>query len=194
MTNLQTIFGDKTTTFSPEDLEALEEYAKSVDMLSTGELNLEFNNKDEFHAAIVMSAIFKTAKKTINIFTGKFSGEISNNPYYLKQLEEAAINPQKNIEVIFEETPNKDSLCLKMLRKLKNEGKNVTMYLLNSEYRNKLAKTNILNHFIVGDDHMFRYETDKIYFKAYCNFDDKKIVQALSTNFSIFRLNSADYK
>lgn len=194
MIDLKTIFGDEAAAFTSEEAIALSEYAESVGMLSSGELNLEFNNKDEFHAAIVMSAIFKTAKKTISIFTGKFSGEISNNPYYREQLEIAAKNPEKNIEVIFEETPNKDSLCLQMLRKLKSEGRNVAMYLLNGEYRNKLTGTNILNHFIVGDDHMFRYETDKNHFKAYCNFDDKKIVQLLNNNFSIFRLNSVDYK
>lgn len=193
MTDLATIFKD-ISSLSEADRKALQEYIKSVELLSADGLNLEFNNKDQFHAAIVMSAIFEKAEKNIKVFTGSFSGDISDNPKYLNSLKSAIGEKNINIEVIFEQEPNNDSECLRMLRTLKSEGRKVSMHKLKDSYRNKLgSNATFLNHFTIGDDRMFRYETEKTHFKAFCNFDDKSIVTVLSNNFSIFRLNSTEF-
>jgi hypothetical protein len=190
MSDLHTLFKD-LSSLSTDEIAALSEYKKSIEFLSSDKSNLEFNNKDHFHAALVMSQIFKTVKYSLKIFTGRFSGEISDNPVYFTQLKEAIKTKNINIEVVFEEDPNKDSLCLKTLRELKNEGKKVSLSVLNKNYLKDIWKNSLtLGHFVLGDDHMFRYETDKKKFKAFCNFDDKKSVSQLATNFSILRLNS----
>lgn len=192
MADLKTIFKD-ISRLSPEEIVALEEYINSVDALSLNGWNLEFNNKDQYHATIVMSAIFAKAKSSIKAFTGSFSGEVSDNPQYLQTLKNSIADRNIDIEVIFENKPNSNSECLKMLRQLQAENKPVKMYMLKEEYRKKLTDLPaVLNHFTIADDSMFRYETEKEHFKAYCNFDDKATVKLLGSNFDIFRLNSTD--
>ena len=71
VTKIKTLFPE-LTDMVPEDLSALAEYFESVSLLSAKKLNLEFNNKDMNHAAIVMSTIFQTAEKNIKIFAGNF--------------------------------------------------------------------------------------------------------------------------
>lgn len=177
---------------SQEDKEALLEYKKSIAFLASEKLNLEFNNKDQFHATAVMSEIFKTAQSSIRIFAGSFSGEVSNDELYVESLRNAIDTKAINIEVIFENKPNANSRCLAVLKELKANGKNVQLYVLKADYLEKVkTKYKIeLAHFTIGDDQMFRYETDKINFRAFCNFDDKTKASALTKNFAILKLNS----
>jgi hypothetical protein len=195
MSDTNTPIGDliDVSKMSSQEISALEEYSQSVNLLADKELNLEFNNKDQHHAAFVMAAIFRTSKQSIKIFTGSFSGEISNNPVYLKYLSDAIVSSNLKVEVIFENRPNESSKCLKLLKDLRANGKDVSIFSLPTDYKTKVLDKQFggrLGHFTVGDDRMFRYETDKDKFAAYCNFDDKAIVTTLNRNFDIFKLNS----
>lgn len=181
-----------TSKLSTDEIKALEEYRKSVDYLADEGNNLEFNNKDEYHAAFVMAAIFRSAKKSIKIFAGNFSGEISNSKIYLDQLKNS-IHGDTKVEVVFENTPNENSECLNMLKGLKKAGKNIHLSVLPPKYKKDVLDKQLngaIGHFTIGDDRMFRYETDKNKFTAYCNFDDKNIVSTLNKNFDIFQLNA----
>ncbi len=177
---------------TPEEVEALEEYRSSIDYLSEKGWNLEFTNKDNNHAALVMAKLFSAAKGSIKVFTGSFSGEVSNNPIYKRELEKSILNSNKKVEVVFENEPNEDSHCLSMLRELKRQGNEVKMYLLNRTYQKDVIVPSSLGHFTIADDNMFRYETDKINFRAFCNFDDKEFVQTLNKNFLILKVNSKE--
>jgi hypothetical protein len=173
-----------------DEIKALEEYRQSVALLAKGGLNLEFNNKDERHAVFVMTELFKNAQQSIKIFTGSFSGEISNQPGYWNELKNGILNSDKKVEVIFENEPNSKSICLEGLKKLKAQGRDVSLCVLTEDYR-KLVQENNIGHFTIGDDTMFRYETDKIKFTAFCNFDDKDVVKVLNRNFAAFRVNAS---
>ena len=174
---------------SSEDVKALEEYFKSVEILSEKGLNLEFNNKDQFHAVIVMSHIYKTAKERVRIFAGEFSGHVSDSPMYRRELS-STVSRGVALEVVFEKQPNEQSLCLKELLRLKKEGRDISICVVKEEFRAQLHALG-LSHFTVGDDKMFRYETDKSLFRAICNFDDKKTAATLNKNFDVLKLNAA---
>jgi hypothetical protein len=190
MRNLKTIING-AENFTAEEACNLAEYMASIEFLAQNGLNLEFTNKDQFHGAIVMSTIFASAQESIRIFAGTFSGEISNSPIYLQKIHKAISSEKKTTDVIFECQPNQQSQCLNLLKRLKNEGKDVSLRVLDGGYRSRMTKEQ-LHHFTIGDSNMFRYEIDSQKFTAICNFDDKKTVSRLLTNFLIFKLNSQE--
>ena len=162
-------------------IESLKEYFESIQFLADKHLNLEFNNKDHNHAILVMSMLFEKAEQHIRIFAKRFSGEISDDEYYLKTLKEA-IDRGVKVDVVFEEQPNQKSIALQML-KAYPESK-VNLYILNDDYKQKLKKElGELQNFSVVDDSKFRYETDTLKFKAFCNFDDKDNCEILINNY-----------
>lgn len=175
------------------DLAMLNEYYNSVVLLSNNGLNLEFNNKDKNHAVIVMSSIFKKAENNINIFAGNFNGSISNNDMYRDTLKEAIISRSVSINIIFESTPNTNSLCLNDLKYLRNKGHNVSINSLTPQYISNIKSINPnheFKHFTYSDGKMFRFELDKQAFKAFCNFDDSNVVATLNKNFNTLLQNS----
>lgn len=179
----------------PDDVKvALNEYMDSIELLSEKELNLEFNNKDQYHASIVMSAIFRTSKKSIKIFCGSFSGEISSNPMYLDAFDEAIKNGA-SVDVVTEFPPDTESPCMQLLIKKKQQGLPVIINVLKPEYQKRLMSkgSEYLRHFTLGDNRMFRYETETNTFKAICNFDDKKSVELLSANFAYLKANADEH-
>lgn len=172
---------------------ALREYLESVSHLAEGGLNLEFNNKGRFHAAIVMSTIFKYAKNNIKIFAHDFSGQICDSHLYRDAILNA-IERKVQVKIIFESKPNENSLCLKMLRELKDAGKDIEIKILTPDFLNKhfrpKSQSERLSNFTVSDSVMFRYETDKETFKAFCNFDDKELSSVLNHNFNVLLTES----
>lgn len=175
----------------PSYLATLLEYFQAVNLLAESGKGLEFNNKDNYHASIVMSDIFIFSKTEIKMFCGEFKSEVCDNEMYISSLENA-IDSNKNIEIVFERMPNEDSKCYSFLINKKKERTNISLFKLNDTFVSKISSmSNLkLNHFTVGDETMFRYETDMDAFKAFCNFDDKDIASKLVRNFSILKLNS----
>ena len=82
-----------------------------------------------------------------------------------------------------------------MLIDQKSKGKNISIKILSKDFVSKLNKMTDggVNHFTVADNRMFRYETDMISFKAFCNFDDEKIGTILDNNFTVLQRESIDY-
>lgn len=168
------------------------EYYALVEILN--DKNLEFNNKDNNHAAIVMANIFSHAKKTLKFFTGSFKGDICDQLIYLDALKKA-LDSKLSLEVIYEDEPNTNSECFKLLKSYKNQDCKISMFKLTPSYKKIISDLKIkLNHFLIGDDQMFRYEFDADAYKAYCNFDDKKSVDQLAKNFDIIKNNSIAYQ
>ncbi len=174
-----------------EYVDGLVEYYTSLEYLSEENgKNLEFNNKDKRHAVGVMSSIFKIAKENIKIFAGDFGGDICDKDDYMYELE-MAINRNIPISIVFENNPNLNSECLKKLIELKEKGKNILLYKLNEDFKQNLKNKNVkVSHFLVSDSQKFRYEEDGINYKAFCNFDDKKLGKILDRNHGLFTFNS----
>jgi len=173
-----------------ENQKALAEYYTSVYILANKELNLEFNNKDSFHASIVMSSIFEKSNKSLQFFSGSFKGDICDQPLYLDALK-TALNKDITIDIIFENNPNADSECYKLLKNTINSKAKISVSKIDSKYLTNVRDLNIkLHHFLIGDDKMFRYEFDGDSYQAYCNFDDKESVKILQKNFDVMKSNS----
>jgi len=168
--------------------ENLLEYLDSVTHLGREGLNLEFNNKGKYHGAIVMSRIFEHAKSDIKIFARNFKGDICDSLVYRNTLQEA-IRRKVQVKIVFESIPKADSLCLQMVKELQREGENLEIKLLTDDFVTKSLRAksnnNPLSNFTVSDRQMFRYETDKDSYKAFCNFDDKEMAAILDNNFNV---------
>lgn len=191
-TSLVDIFPEVATELNAEDLAQLKEYYESVNMLSDGSLNLEFNNRDQYHAAIVMSTIFDKAD-SIKLFSGNYNGDICDKSIYLEAIKRNFIDKGKNIEIIFEKDPV-NSKAFKLLNDAIAHGKsNISIKLLDKDFSEKVRSVNkakYLNHFVIGKPNMFRYEVDIDTYKAVCNFDDKNAYDTLETNFELLKSNS----
>jgi hypothetical protein len=176
-------------------LKVLAEYIESVNHLADNELNLEFNNKDHYHAAIVMSTLFSKAKSSIKIFAGDFKGKICDNRIYINSLVNAIKLRSVDVSIVFENSPNKNSICYKEITNLVSDEGNkfkLSIGMLKEEFKSTLDRDfdNRLSHFTVVDKKMFRYETDTEAFKAFCNFDDSDISTILDNNFSVLEKES----
>lgn len=168
-------------------IKALCEYYDIVANLSTEDKTFEFNNKDMYHASIVMSAIFSKAKEYIKIYAGDFNGDVCGNKNYLNSLKDAFYRGVK-IDIIFENNPKTDSEGFKLMRELRSiNGKNVTISQVSEEFK----QINKIDHFMIADGLMFRYEVDKQAYKAFCNFDDRITSEVLLKNFEIISTHSA---
>lgn len=168
-----------------DELESLREYASAIELLSEQDLAIEFNNKDANHAKMVMVQLFSKAKSEIKIFANCFSGEISNDPSYLKALE-SAIDKKVKVDVILENHPNPKSKCIELL-KSKINSFNISVIKMNDKTKNQILRNNNLSelaNFTVIDSKMFRLENDTKHFKAICNFDDVKNSIILTQNFN----------
>lgn len=172
-------------------LDSLKEYYESICYLADNEFSLEFNNKDENHGALVMSLLFNKAKESIKIFCGNYAGNICDKNIYMKSLFEA-LDRGVSLKIVFENQPNDKSECYKKLFSSLTKNNNlVEMRILNSEYRQNLfTQFGEILHFTIVDSNKFRYETDPVNFKAFCNFDDKDNAEILNSNFDKLLVNS----
>ncbi len=177
---------------SEEYRKNIAEYFQSVEKLSEEGWNLEFNNRDANHASIVMTFLFKKAVREIKIFAGNFGGSVCDNDSYIESLTEA-IKRNVQVDIVFEEQPNSRSKCLARLIELKNSGcQNVTIRLITATTKQAIIK-NKLKHFSTIDGNKFRYETDVLSFKAFCNFHDPETALLLKGNFLKLANGSLDY-
>jgi hypothetical protein len=176
--------------------EELIKYHKILEELAKSELNVQFKNEGENHAAVVMSLLFNHSKEFIKIFAGQFNGDVSNKKVYKDALKKAIETDGKKLEVIFEKNPNRESGGFILLRQLQtNFPDRVSIKIANAEqlkeYKN-ILKDKEMVHFSVGDDCIYRYETDTVNFKAFCDFNDKKFANRLNDLFSILSSNAKD--
>lgn len=187
------LLGAGLQNLSAEYIESLQEYYDSIIYLSDNKFNLEFNNKDEYHASLVMSLLFQKAQSKINIFAGDFGGKICDTELYMTKLREALTIPNLELNVIFEKAPKEDSLCYKYLYSEKRNNNRIKLRRLNQAYRkNIIDNFGKIEHFTVVDESMFRYETDIDEYKAFCNFDDKVNASLLSKNYGKLYDNSEE--
>jgi hypothetical protein len=142
--------------------------------------NQVFFNSGPIHAAIVMSRIFKYSKDTVKIYCGGFSGTVSNDERYLKNLQNFLENGGQ-LKILAE-------------RDLSNAGKSKIFPLLRKHsssvemYRAQLHVRNIdINkpvHFTIGDNRMIRLETGTDDYTAEVNFGDVDKAKRLSDLFT----------
>ncbi|MBL0258524.1 MAG: hypothetical protein IPQ03_13805 [Bacteroidetes bacterium] len=126
-----------------------------------------FDNSGPDHGTIVMSNIFRTATDHIRIFAGNLNGMVSKDEY-LKELENYLSKGNK-LSLILEKTPYRDSkktTAIDIIEKYQKKFPNkISITCLNKN--NPFLNLGI--HFTVGDDRMYRFETDVTKFTARCS-------------------------
>lgn len=175
---------------NPILLDELKDYCKDLNLLAKEKVSIQFNNSGKEHAIVVMSKIFETAHKNVKIFAGNFKGDISDNPLYIETLTKY-LDEGKNLNVIFEDTPNPNSKALSKLKEDKYS-KQIHIGIADSqsisEYKNFLKNPSKMVHFCIGDNSdkdysIYRCETDTEKFKAVLNFDDTNFCKKLNSFF-----------
>ena len=165
-------------------MEDINEYKVAVKRLADTNSNFVFTNSGADHARVVMETIFKTSKEHINIFAGDLNGAVSKGDYLLAL--ENYLKSGRSISVLLEKyDEKKTSEALELLLKYKKSGQtNISIAIANPKSLDASIKN---NHFTVGDNHMFRFETDMINYTAVCNFNDPASSERFNNIF--FRLS-----
>ena len=176
-------------TMGEGEKEKILDYCDEIDTLVSKNIGISFKNTGNLHAAVVMSNIFLNSEKSIKIFAGCFNGEVSGVSIWKKSLEFSFENSlDLKVDVILEESPKDDSIGFKTIKQLQNlHPERVTVSLLNSN--SGIFKSKRSFHFTVGDDRMYRFETDTKQFQAVCNFDDPETSKKLINYFDIMQVN-----
>jgi hypothetical protein len=169
----------------------MNQYREYIKDLAKQGKSVVFYNSGPDHAALVMATIFATAKDTIRVFAGNFSGEISSKEEYRNGLENFLSRGGK-IKVLLEkekfESRTEEPKIFDILRfySIINP-KNVEV----KKHSNKLFRAgeekekNQLHeiHFTVADGKMYRVEDDTKSFTAFGNFNDAEASKNLSLIF-----------
>jgi hypothetical protein len=163
----------------------LDEYSLAIAKLASSKSNFQFTNSGENHARIVMSNIFKTSEYNIKMFAGNLKGDVSKGDY-LTALESFLQKKGTKLTVLLEGNPDQNSAAFSLIRKYQNINKERISISLVSPEKLEATKVNGQNnHFTIGDDRMFRFETDTQQYTAVCNFNDLEKCQRLNDIFNV---------
>lgn len=154
-----------------------------------------FNNKGNEHAAIVLSKIFKYSKEKIRILAHSLEpNDVTNDPEYFQNLKDFTFNVGI-VDVLLEQEPEKPSDALKhlMIGSIIQKDKIRIKIAINPVLiNNNNGETKNVN-FTLGDDHIFRLETDVINRTAICSFNNVEMTNRLIDVFDKLYDNSPEY-
>ncbi|MDR1056535.1 MAG: hypothetical protein LBL90_12110 [Prevotellaceae bacterium] len=188
----------------------LEDYYKNLTKLAGEKKTVRFLNQDRAHNAVVMLVMLEHAEKRIQMYCGALSIFREN----FQQKAKENINQQtsgsedaerfdvfKKLRKSLQEFLNKDHTTFEAI--IENPGDNfweeeiikedlfhrieegkVQLYKLKTF--NKDSKFN-LNHFAIGDDTMYRRESDMKLHTALCCFNNEAGVSVLASNFAMLK-------
>lgn len=155
----------------------LDIYEVSVKYLAENKVDNIIYNSGEEHALIIFENIFNNCKYKLRLLSGNLSNGITKNPKYINSLTRFLAQRNGKLEIILDryEDGSKvvNSDLFKKLETYKDQitiKKSTLSYSLNNE--NKVDSERKHIHFCIGDDHIFRLETDTEKRKAKCNFND----------------------
>lgn len=183
-----------TSTFFPKEYMSsetkLKRYSDMVGTFAELKVDLNFGNKGNTHAAVVMANICKYSNDIIRVFANNFNGAVSNGSEYCEELKKFILKPNTKLHVIYENEPNEKSEGYQIIKEYseKAEYKNrviikKTSGIILNQIKQVLEKFDIKlrdgKHFAIGDKGMFRLETDSDDFKAMASFNDEKVAGAL---------------
>ncbi len=157
----------------------MNEYLNFVESLAQeGGTDQIFFNSGPNHAAIVFATMFKYANQEVSMYCGGFSGEVSNDKRYQRELEGfLSRNGHLRILVENDHSANPQSQVYSILRKYDSQ---VKVYLAQGRMT---AKNGDPLHFALADNRMYRLETGTADYTAEVNFNNPEKVEILSNYF-----------
>ena len=151
-----------------------------------------FMNSSKDHAAIVMSTIFRESRNHIRIFAEDLAGPISSNDNYRNELLSFILRDGK-LDIILQKKSQEEDSMVHLLLQIKG-GKVLNKYSnnININYTSEKCKLGKFEnvHFCIGDDSMYRIETDTKKFLAQCSLFDSTIAGVLINKFNNISTNN----
>lgn len=155
----------------------LTSYFNYIETLARDNKNTVFLNSSAEHASYVMSRIFKYSVNHVKIFAGNLSGRVSNDYEYIINLNRFLTNGGRLSVLLQEYNETSPPSIFILFKKHKwniNIAKSGLKYYTDQEEE---------IHFTVGDERMYRLETDVNEFIASGNFNDPEMATMFSTYF-----------
>lgn len=156
--------------------EILGDYEAHVEKMFDRDMPTIISNKDTAHAAVLVSTLFRRAKKTVDVFCRNLQSKFYDSPAILREVVSAADRGVK-IRIVSQSKPEADCL-LKELRDVQR-CKNVEVRICAKSHWLAGAPVN----FIVMDDKAFRLETDRENHVAWACANDPTTAGLIRTQF-----------
>lgn len=156
------------------------EYQKAIESLIKSNSNAVISSNGSQHASIVTAKILENATTSVKIITGNFSGIVSDSAIYLDALN-SFLAKGKKLEILLTQSPNLNSLAYNLIKKNQQENSNIQIKPLNSNGM-KILKESFKDselHFVVGDNNMYRLESDRNSYGSNCSFNDTETAARL---------------
>ena len=161
---------------APSELPS-DRYAAAVALRAQTKEEGWFRNKGAAYATLCVSELIGNTHDTLYVFNAKMDKTVADTEEVYDALSEAIFRGVK-IRVLFEEPIdeecNANSKALRLLIEAKEDGDDVDYKQADEETILKIKE--ILSddyHFMVGDGHMIRIETNKEDFRAIVNYNEE---------------------
>ena len=168
----------------------LEFYRNYVDNLAKEKKDYQFPNSSQKHASIVMSTIFKHAKKQVYIYDDNLNGDIANyEPDFYDNVENFLKNDGE-LKIVINNEINENTFIYFKLKEFKEKNYKVELKKPNKNFIKAFLlknedKEDWYLYFTSADNRMIRIEKDNKYKFAFCNFNDSEKSEKL-----IFKMES----
>lgn len=160
-----------------------EAYDNVIKELADNESSFVFTNSNPRHATIIIANIFRTAKDHIRIFARNLCGEVSNGEYLI-QLESFVKRGKKLTVKLEEKEESNNSEAIKLILNLqKSFPSKISIGVVKDDALKQIKHNSNIYHFTIGDERMYRFETDTENYIAVANFNDEHTCKELIKKF-----------
>ena len=176
----------------------LDIYRKLVDLYSETSEKRYFMNKDDRHALVVLSKIFRLSKDNIRIFAGNLCRTVGNQPEYITSLSDF-IEHDGCVRILltdFEPHLAEVSDLYSRLAYYISKGKDISVKTTTEREFRSFGTDEYQVHFTVGDEESFREEYNVEERAALCCMHDpdksKYLCKLFDRKFNSPAANSVD--
>lgn len=167
----------------------MEDYKKAVQYMASEQVDTEFGNKGNQHAAIVLSNMLKYSKESFKIFSGSFNKDVTNDQEFIGELQ-SFLESGKTFQLYLEKYPQDNEIIGALKLVFDAQTKNpeaVQVKEATQTFKDDLSRIfreGKPYHFAIADSKAFRIEIDAKEYKATCNFNDPRTAEKLTNIFN----------
>lgn len=163
----------------------LQTYSESVKVLAENKINnLIFNSGDK-HACIIFKNIFLNSNDHIKIVAGNLHNEVTKSDDYLKSLINFLDLKNGKLDILLDRYENGEKVINSTLfKKLANYKENICVKKTSRAFYIGTDEQKTHIHFTIGDNTIYRLETNITKREAKCNFSDEKFTSILNQRYT----------
>lgn len=168
-------------------------YEEMVDDLARKKIDYDIPNGIPAHASVLISAMFKNAKNSMDIFCRELSNDVYNNNQLIDYAINFVIKEKGKIRVILERDLKQNLFERPIIYKIASE-----IYKEKDKKREvgsitvRVRGEDTSNHFCIMDKSAYRLEKDKAQRTASANFGNIGIAKELTESFEKMFLESKE--